>query len=228
MRRMLGCATLLWALLVQGAAAQGAAGPIEKPVWETRPPFARVPPEGGPVVGGVALLCRVVENVPADCTSSDDVPASYVEAAITAARAARLAPQDGDGQPVEGRDIAVRIPFPIPVMTRAPSSPPPSSPPPSAPMTGLTWLERPSGEVFASNYPTEALRNGVEGRVVLDCMVVAFGRLTCTIAFEDPPGQGFGAATLNIARSFRLAAQTADGTPTAGGRVRVPITWRLE
>jgi hypothetical protein len=33
--------------------------------------------------------------------------------------------------------------------------------------------------------------------------------------------------TLEIAREYRMATHTADGTPTEGGRVRVPITWRI-
>lgn len=63
---------------------------------------------------------------------------------------------------------------------------------------------------------------------MLDCLIGAEGRLACTVMSEEPPGAGFGAASLAVARSLRAPPQLADGAPTAGRRTRVPITWRLE
>jgi protein TonB len=53
------------------------------------------------------------------------------------------------------------------------------------------------------------------------------GRISCSVINEDPSGWGFGEAAMRISRSFRMAAQTADGRPTNGGRIRVPISFRL-
>lgn len=66
------------------------------------------------------------------------------------------------------------------------------------------------------------------GTVVLDCTVRADGRLNCTVASEDPPNWGFGEASLRVARNFKVRPQLANGVPTEGGRIRVPIRWNLE
>lgn len=113
-------------------------------------------------------------------------------------------------------------PTPIPVAVD-----PPPAPPTPAVLTGMVWLQRPSSQDFNRYYPQRALDREQEGRVVLDCLVDANGRISCTVASEDPSGWGFGEAALRISRNFRAAAQTSDGRPTSGGRTRVPISFRL-
>ena len=103
---------------------------------------------------------------------------------------------------------------------------PPPAPPPPGLLSGVTWLERPTAEDFARYYPARALDSGQEGRATLDCIVGAEGRLSCTVASEDPSGWGFGEASLRVSRHFRAAPATAGGQPTEGGRVRLPIAWR--
>ncbi|MFZ2031273.1 MAG: energy transducer TonB [Vitreimonas sp.] len=104
-------------------------------------------------------------------------------------------------------------------------------PPPAAPsteaLTGVRWMERPDTHDFERLYPPLAWRQGVQAHVVLDCFVDANGRISCSVVSEEPSGYGFGDATLRLARSFRVAPQTTDGRPTQGGRVRIPIVWRL-
>ena len=112
-------------------------------------------------------------------------------------------------------------PTPIPVAV----DPPPA--PPSPMLTGMVWLQRPSAQDFSRYYPPRAIDRSQEGRVTLDCLVDAGGHISCSVADESPTGWGFGEAALRIARSFRAAAQTSDGRATSGGRVRVPITFRL-
>lgn len=94
-------------------------------------------------------------------------------------------------------------------------------------ITNPQWLERPEGTDLAELYPTRAVRSGRGGRVVLDCVVRADGRVQCSVASEDPPGFGFGEASLRASRLFRMSPQLEDGKPSEGGRVRVPITWQL-
>ncbi len=113
-------------------------------------------------------------------------------------------------------------PTPIPVAVD-----PPPAPPTPAVITDPTWIERPSGRDFARYYPDRALQRGQEGRVTLDCLVAADGRISCSVTSEDPSGWGFGDAAIRISRSFRMAPATRDGAPTSGGRVRVPISFRL-
>jgi TonB family protein len=98
---------------------------------------------------------------------------------------------------------------------------------PAAFLNNVIWLEQPDGEVFARFYPQAAIARQAEGRVTLDCLVGEVGRLTCTVVSEDPPGLGFGYATLGIASHFRAAPQTRDGVNTAGRRVRRTVRWML-
>jgi protein TonB len=63
---------------------------------------------------------------------------------------------------------------------------------------------------------------------VLDCVVGADGRIGCSVTSEDPSGWGFGEAAIRISRHFRMSPRLVDGSPTEGGRVRVPINFRLE
>ncbi|MES1156211.1 MAG: energy transducer TonB [Alphaproteobacteria bacterium] len=113
-------------------------------------------------------------------------------------------------------------PTPIPVAV----DPPPA--PPSPILTGVTWTQRPNGADFSRFFPPRALDRGMEGTVTLDCLVSADGHISCTVASEDPPGWGFGDASLRISRLFRLAPQTADGRQTSGGRIHVPIRWAVQ
>jgi len=113
-------------------------------------------------------------------------------------------------------------PTPIPVAID-----PPPAPPAPAVLTGMRWLQRPSSQDFNRYYPPRAMEREQEGRVVLDCLVDSNGRISCAVVSEDPTGWGFGDAALRISRNFRAAAQTEDGRPTSGGRVRVPISFRL-
>jgi protein TonB len=113
-------------------------------------------------------------------------------------------------------------PTPIPVAV----DPPPAPPTPSV-ITNPQWLQRPDARDFARYYPPRALERGQEGRVSLDCIVSADGRISCTVTSEDPTGWGFGEAAVRISRHFRMAPATRDGVPTSGGRVRVPIRFNL-
>ncbi|MGE3250727.1 MAG: TonB family protein [Hyphomonadaceae bacterium] len=89
------------------------------------------------------------------------------------------------------------------------------------------WSARPDGMAFADSYPEEALANELQARVVLDCLIGADGAVRCAVASEEPADQGFGDAARAIAMRFR-AAPEVNGQQTAGRRVRIPISFRLE
>lgn len=99
------------------------------------------------------------------------------------------------------------------------------APPPGTLVIGLMWTQQPTAGDFARLFPVRAMQENVGGRATLDCVVVDEGRLDCTVVSEDPPGYGFGSASLQISRAFRIAPETSDGTPTAGGRLRRTIRW---
>jgi len=94
-------------------------------------------------------------------------------------------------------------------------------------ITEPRWTERPNAADFTRHYPRRALERGREGRVVLDCVVAANRRIGCSVAEETPAGWGFGDAALRISEAFRMSPMLENGQPTEGGRVRVPISFRL-
>jgi TonB family protein len=104
----------------------------------------------------------------------------------------------------------------------------PMTPAPATPrITILQSIERPRAEDFERHYPRVARRAGIEGRVIVDCTVLGTGRLDCRVAEENPPGNGFGEASLAVARRFLMPTRLPDGTPTEGARLRFPLRWAL-
>lgn len=95
-------------------------------------------------------------------------------------------------------------------------------------LTDVIWLERPSAEDIARNYPPEAWAAGYEGRVTLDCIVISTGRLSCRVARERPEGYGFGAAALRLSQRFRMGSTTPEGRPTQGRRVGVSLDFSFD
>lgn len=127
-----------------------------------------------------------------------------------------------------------RVEVDTPSQTRAPELVVPPTPAPqvddtpaqAAPrLTGVVWLEQPNSADYSRYYPARALESGLEGRATIECFVAADGSLSCTVISEDPPGAGFGEASLRAARHFRVAPRTRDGDPTEGGVMRRMIRW---
>jgi protein TonB len=87
----------------------------------------------------------------------------------------------------------------------------------------LNWLTRPTASELESAYPAAAFERRIEGRVRLNCVIAGDGSLTCSVGAEEPAGFGFGAAALQLSRSFRAAPLTNTGAASAGRRVRLPI-----
>lgn len=228
--RPLWLAAALAALMVVAsvALAQQHAEPIAEPVWVTEPPQAqfRYPFTTSEYRRQVPLLCRVAGSELTECQAAEPTPDNFLSAAVAAASQARIATRDAHGAPTNGREISITVQFPgmpIPVAID-----PPPAPPNASVLTGLVWLARADGSDFARLYPVRAKQDRVSGRATLDCLVGVDGALSCTVLSEEPPGYGFGEATLQIAREFRLAVQTREAVPTAGGRVRLPIRWVIE
>jgi TonB family protein len=214
-------AALALTLLTWPAAAQTTESPSAgEVIWLLRPAVGRIPDGATRISLSVDLRCTIRAGKLTACAAVEREPEGFAQAAIEAAGRAHIAAEDTIGAPTEGREIVVAIGFPIPVAID-----PPPAPPSGRVLTGLTWLEQPDVSDFARLYPERAKQENVSGRVTLDCLVSADGRLSCTVISEDPPGFGFAEATLRIAREFRIAPQTQDGVATAGGRIRRTIRW---
>jgi TonB family protein len=125
----------------------------------------------------------------------------------------------------------ISIPPPPPLVINRNDSPPVPTMAPKAGSPAVSvpnWIRLPDGADMKRHYPPEALAHRIEGQVRLDCQVTSTGTLTdCRVAQEDPPGQGFGAATLALAPRFKMKAVTAEGAPVGGARVVIPLRWRL-
>lgn len=84
------------------------------------------------------------------------------------------------------------------------------------------WRRRPSD--LGRYYPERAIQRGVEGEVLLDCLVGTSGLLNCSVSQETPASWGFGEAALRISRDYQMAPATRNGVPVEGRyRMRVPF-----
>lgn len=97
---------------------------------------------------------------------------------------------------------------------------------PGAVITNPSWLRKPTADEMMAVWPAEAARKGLGGKATVSCTVSVSGILQdCSVASEDPPGVGFGAAALMVSGAFKMKPRTVDGKPVAGATVRIPISF---
>lgn len=203
------------ALCATAAAAQPAVTWVEAPtvaeVAAAYPDRARA--EG--IAGGVELSCTATRTGGLDtCVVLGEAPKGYgfgSAARRLAERELRAAGADN------GDEVRVPVTFPVEVLSEA----------------GLTvrtpkWAALPSvAEMQAVTPMTEGGPNDI--RVTLVCSVQEGGSLSgCAVDREEPAGHGFGAAILKLAPKFRVEPWSAEGMPTVGAKVRVPVRFDLK
>ena len=87
------------------------------------------------------------------------------------------------------------------------------------------WVAKPSWEDLQAVWPRDALKDGIDGRVVLSCTVTTLGLLeACTVREETPPGEGYAAAALLLTPSFVLKPATQNGKPVQT-TIGVPVSF---
>ena len=87
------------------------------------------------------------------------------------------------------------------------------------------WAQRPSDEEFELHYPSEARRAGIEGVVILTCILGEDGRLwACIPTSEEPAGHGFAAAQ-QLSRLYRVDASVLAGLNGQRGILEVEINF---
>ena len=97
-------------------------------------------------------------------------------------------------------------------------------PPTPGMITHPIWTKLPAPVDLARLYPKAA--KGAAGSVVAEGLVDGSGRFAdCAIVREEPAGLGFGAATLELCKLFRQRSTDADGLPTEGRKLRLPVRW---
>lgn len=90
----------------------------------------------------------------------------------------------------------------------------------------VVWTARPSARRIAELYPERALRDGLGGRVVLDCRVLGDLSVSCSVASETPAGVGFGRAALSAANAYRARATLSDGSNSVGSSARIAVAFQ--
>jgi len=99
--------------------------------------------------------------------------------------------------------------------------------PPPKPKIEVVWTRVPSWRDVVDAYPDRAWSRRASGNAVLNCQVTAKGRLTdCLPKSENPSGYGFGSAALSLASKFEVAP-AHEGDIIGGGRIDVPIEFRM-
>jgi protein TonB len=162
---------------------------------------------------------RQPEPEPARTTTVANAAPSGTGGPVSLNPGASTGPISGPGVavPLSPPQTAPTTPAPIPAAA-TPTRPPPQG--------AVSWAQRPSARRISDAYPSRALRDGVGGRVELDCTVLASMALTCSIASETPAGLGFGRAALSAAGSYRARPALSDGASAVGARSRIVVQFQ--
>jgi len=124
---------------------------------------------------------------------------------------------DGAGRPLAGAHVQVPFVFAAESLDSA------------AVIGKPLWTALPGFEDLTDAFPKDAIKaNIVKGRVVLRCTVGPGGALSdCDVRSEEPAGYGLGKATVGLVGKFKVGVWSAEGLPTVGGTVNVPIRFDL-
>lgn len=106
------------------------------------------------------------------------------------------------------------------------ASPTPASAVPAPPPARVIWTQTFSQRRMAELYPESAARNGVGGRVVLDCVVQPALDVACSVVSSTPATAGFDRAALRLVSSNRARATRSDGTSAVGAHTRVAVNFQ--
>ncbi len=94
---------------------------------------------------------------------------------------------------------------------------------PPAVITNPSWVRQPNADQLMRAYPDRALRAGVGGSAVLNCLVQPNGRVAdCNLTSETPGAYGFGRAAQGLTRNFQINPRTVNGA-AEGSRVNIAI-----
>lgn len=88
----------------------------------------------------------------------------------------------------------------------------------------LTYVTTPDPMDLSRFYPPAAMYAEVEGDVIMDCLVLADGKLDCALREETPPEYGFGDVVRRFIGGYRV--NVFEGS-VAGKRTEIRIRFRL-
>ncbi len=81
-------------------------------------------------------------------------------------------------------------------------------------------------EKVQPTYPTQCQQTGVEGRVIVECLITSQGEVRGATAVKSPSSELGDAAVLAVSQ-WKFAPATRDGVPTEAV-VRIPVEFKLE
>ena len=97
---------------------------------------------------------------------------------------------------------------------------------PDWPIVTGRWLRRPTGDDMAVAYPGVAALKHVSGHATMVCSTKETGDMNrCMFTDEAPAGYGFGAATLALSRTFRMAPSANCAGTVSATVVIIPVGW---
>lgn len=96
---------------------------------------------------------------------------------------------------------------------------------PAQPVIGKAqWASLPSAADTTAAFGKLAVTG--TARAMLTCVVQSNGAVgDCRVAREEPEGSGVGAAALSLTPHFRLTTWSAEGLPTIGGAINIPLRY---
>ena len=160
--------------------------------------------------GQAVIKCSVASDLALkDCAVVSEEPLGFQfgAAALKLSRLFKMKPTTPDGQSVTGTEVTIPLAFklaPIPISLSA-------------------FDKLPSTADILKVYPHQAIDQGKEGDVVLQCVGHRDGAVDrCTVWSQAPDGLGFGDAALQLAQFIHLKPNMAVGEVLA-----VPIKFRL-
>jgi TonB family protein len=177
------------------------------------------------VDGKATIRCMVERDatlVGCQILAEDPPGLGFGQATLNVAQHWKIRPMTVDGAPRTGgvfqRTVLWRLP---------PVSPTPDLPVGAKPVLNTDFEAKPDNDVMERNYPRSALRRRVGGEARVKCTVTSQGALDgCTVLSEEPSGEGFGQASLNVTPYFKVRPRAADGTPTEGAIFIRNFVWR--
>jgi TonB family protein len=202
------------------ASSRGVASPAM--VWDQAPGYAEVAAAypkkaAASKVGGRATLACAFEKDGrlVDCEVIAEEPKSqgFGVAAKTLSRQFRAFTATADGKGVKGINVHVPVVFDPQMLAGGP------------PVVGQPkWAGLPSRDEMVAAFKDLKVEGTL--RAVLSCTVATKGTLAdCRTVSQSPDGNGVGAAALSLTPKFRLTTWTAEGLPTIGSSVQIPIRY---
>jgi protein TonB len=210
----------IWPHASRGSLARGNTMRLDDPVWAAAPSFedmAAAWPAGQPGAEAVVVLrCRMRPAGELErCRTINGADKAAADAALALSDRFRVRLTREEARFHAGWDVIVSLRLLNPAGPAAGERQ----------VTAPDWTAYPDEKALQAAYPAQAAGAGLRsGRGIADCLVAADGSLTdCRTAGERPDGAGFGAASAQVAGQMKLNLWSADGRPTVGARIRLPI-----